>query len=281
MKKRTAGFLTAAAIFMAALCFLPAACGKQEIEVPEVRVLPAAGRLQEMTEKVEEEIAAAEPEPVRGIYVTGPMAGHANMEELIRLVWDSELNAMVIDIKNDEGMGPVKPTGDCQFLPVSAGQFHAAEFHAKLCIQRFLRKAAAWKRKVKIGQKFQHFPPVLMFPAFLKGNVFSNGKLISAEILENSGGAGIQILFWNGAYIGAIIQNLSLIRKIETEKQFGKGGLSRSVLSHDCYSFSRFDMEADAVQNSPVFRIGKGSMFHPDSLRERDSLFAAASCRIM
>ena len=60
MKKRTAGFLTAAAIFMAALCFLPAACGKQEIEVPEVRVLPAAGRLQEMTEKVEEEIAAAE-----------------------------------------------------------------------------------------------------------------------------------------------------------------------------------------------------------------------------
>ena len=71
MKKRTAGFLTAAAIFMAALCFLPAAFGKQEIEVPEVRVLPAAGRLQEMTEKVEEEIAAAEPEPVRGIYVTG------------------------------------------------------------------------------------------------------------------------------------------------------------------------------------------------------------------
>ena len=104
MKKRTAGFLTAAAVFMAALCFLPAACGKQEIEVPEVRVLPAAGRLQEMTEKVEEEIAAAEPEPVRGIYVTGPMAGHANMEELIRLVRDSELNAMVIDIKNDEGI---------------------------------------------------------------------------------------------------------------------------------------------------------------------------------
>ena len=104
MKKRTAGFLTAAAIFMAALCFLPAAFGKQEIEVPEVRVLPAAGRLQEMTEKVEEEIAAAEPEPVRGIYVTGPMAGHANMEELIQLVRDSELNAMVIDIKNDEGI---------------------------------------------------------------------------------------------------------------------------------------------------------------------------------
>lgn len=40
---------------------------------------------------------------VKGIYVTGPMAGHAKMQELIQLVEDTELNAMVIDIKNDEG----------------------------------------------------------------------------------------------------------------------------------------------------------------------------------
>ena len=50
------------------------------------------------TEKVEP------PEPVKGIYVTGPMAGHAKMENLIQLVRDSELNAMVIDFKNDEFM---------------------------------------------------------------------------------------------------------------------------------------------------------------------------------
>ena len=40
---------------------------------------------------------------VRGIYVTGPMAGTENMNNLIDLVDRTELNAMVIDVKNDEG----------------------------------------------------------------------------------------------------------------------------------------------------------------------------------
>lgn len=40
---------------------------------------------------------------VRGIYVTGPMAGSAGMENLIDLVDSTELNAVVIDVKNDEG----------------------------------------------------------------------------------------------------------------------------------------------------------------------------------
>ena len=40
---------------------------------------------------------------VRGIYVTGPTAGSAAMEDMIRLVDETELNAMVIDVKNDEG----------------------------------------------------------------------------------------------------------------------------------------------------------------------------------
>lgn len=52
-----------------------------------------------------------EPEPVRfqadikvkGIYVTGAMAGTANMDQLIALVDRTELNTMVIDVKNDEG----------------------------------------------------------------------------------------------------------------------------------------------------------------------------------
>lgn len=50
-----------------------------------------------------EETVAKLQEPVKGIYVTGPLAGHGNMENLIQLVRDSELNAMVIDIKNDQG----------------------------------------------------------------------------------------------------------------------------------------------------------------------------------
>ena len=40
---------------------------------------------------------------VKGIYVTGPMAGTQNMDGLIDLVDRTELNAMVIDLKNDEG----------------------------------------------------------------------------------------------------------------------------------------------------------------------------------
>lgn len=40
---------------------------------------------------------------VKGIYVSGPIAGNAKMDELIELVDNTELNAMVIDIKNDEG----------------------------------------------------------------------------------------------------------------------------------------------------------------------------------
>ena len=41
---------------------------------------------------------------VKGIYITGPMAGHEKMAEREQLAADTELNAMVIDIKNDEGI---------------------------------------------------------------------------------------------------------------------------------------------------------------------------------
>ncbi|WP_238483702.1 putative glycoside hydrolase [Anaerosporobacter faecicola] len=45
-----------------------------------------------------------EPCKVKGIYVTGQMAGSTkNMNKLINLVDTTELNAMVIDIKNDSG----------------------------------------------------------------------------------------------------------------------------------------------------------------------------------
>lgn len=44
-----------------------------------------------------------EPVKVKGIYVSGPVAGTAKMDDLIDLVDQTELNAMVIDVKNDEG----------------------------------------------------------------------------------------------------------------------------------------------------------------------------------
>lgn len=43
------------------------------------------------------------PKAVRGIYVTAHSAGGSRMEELIRFVDRTELNAMVIDIKDDYG----------------------------------------------------------------------------------------------------------------------------------------------------------------------------------
>lgn len=50
-----------------------------------------------------QEVEKRERPKVKGIFVTGPMAGTSNMDNLISLVEETELNAMVIDIKNDEG----------------------------------------------------------------------------------------------------------------------------------------------------------------------------------
>src|SRR5699024_8082579 len=43
------------------------------------------------------------PDAVKGIYVTGNSAGRSRMESLIELVDSTNLNAMVIDIKEDHG----------------------------------------------------------------------------------------------------------------------------------------------------------------------------------
>ncbi len=40
---------------------------------------------------------------VKGVYVTGPMAGNEAFQDILKLVEETELNAMVIDVKNDEG----------------------------------------------------------------------------------------------------------------------------------------------------------------------------------
>lgn len=56
----------------------------------------------EEPQEVEDQKKPERPK-VKGIFVTGAMAGTDNMENLIDLVERTELNAMVIDIKNDEG----------------------------------------------------------------------------------------------------------------------------------------------------------------------------------
>ncbi|MDE7283665.1 MAG: putative glycoside hydrolase [Lachnospiraceae bacterium] len=68
----------------------------------------------------EEKLQETEAEPlpeyktvqVKGIYVTGPIAGTEKMDELITLVEETELNTMVIDVKNDEGVVTYKMQSD-------------------------------------------------------------------------------------------------------------------------------------------------------------------------
>lgn len=108
---------------MISLIFL-AGCSRQpEVEVPVVK--QAETTASELREGIEEELPDEEPEMmvesepkkeepepepqaevpvVKGIYITGPMAGHEKMAEREQLAADTELNAMVIDIKNDEGI---------------------------------------------------------------------------------------------------------------------------------------------------------------------------------
>ncbi len=60
--------------------------------------------LQEKEEILKEpEITFEYPEAVKGIYVTGHSAGGSRFEKLLKLVDDTDLNAMVIDIKDDYG----------------------------------------------------------------------------------------------------------------------------------------------------------------------------------
>ncbi len=49
------------------------------------------------------------PDAVRGIYVTGPSAGGSRFERLLKLVDETDLNAMVIDVKEDHGNLTFKP----------------------------------------------------------------------------------------------------------------------------------------------------------------------------
>ncbi len=62
-----------------------------------------AGEDAESEADVSGEDTRPDPVKVKGIYVSGPVAGIAKMDELIDLVDRTELNAMVIDVKNDEG----------------------------------------------------------------------------------------------------------------------------------------------------------------------------------
>ncbi|WP_431800154.1 putative glycoside hydrolase [Halobacillus andaensis] len=59
------------------------------------------------------------PDSVRGIYVTGPSAGGEKMEELTELVDTTDLNAMVIDVKEDHGNISFEPPEDSPYADIA------------------------------------------------------------------------------------------------------------------------------------------------------------------
>ena len=75
--------------------------GEGDINAPETSAQEAAET--EQTEEYGGDLPIGDRVKVKGIYVTGNMAGTSNMDNLISLVDRTELNTMVIDIKNDEG----------------------------------------------------------------------------------------------------------------------------------------------------------------------------------
>lgn len=58
------------------------------------------------------------PDAVRGIYVTGHSAGGSRLEELMKLVESTDLNAMVIDIKDDWGNVTFEGDKDSPFAKI-------------------------------------------------------------------------------------------------------------------------------------------------------------------
>lgn len=95
-----------------------------ETETARAEDEPATEETQENQEESNTVSANAvdrrEPVKVKGIYVSGPIAGHTKMDDLIALVDETELNAMVIDIKNDDGMVTYKMQTDT-VLQINAG----------------------------------------------------------------------------------------------------------------------------------------------------------------
>lgn len=61
------------------------------------------------------------PDAVRGVYVTGHSAGGARFNELLKLVDKTDLNAMVIDIKDDFGDLTYMPADDSPLKPLNIG----------------------------------------------------------------------------------------------------------------------------------------------------------------
>ncbi|MUK90579.1 GTP-binding protein [Ornithinibacillus sp. L9] len=67
------------------------------------------------------------PDAVRGIYVTGHSAGGSRFDTLLELIGKTDLNSMVIDIKDDHGYLTFEPGEDSPFEDISQKYIHDPE----------------------------------------------------------------------------------------------------------------------------------------------------------
>ena len=74
------------------------------------------------------------PDAIRGVYVTGHSAGGARFTELIKLMDSTELNAMVIDIKDDFGDLTFVPADDSPLKALNIGNPYMKDPKAMLKI---------------------------------------------------------------------------------------------------------------------------------------------------
>ena len=70
---------------------------------PDTEIIPVPVQSPPVEKQKKTDLPAL-PDGVHGIYISGPVAGDPYMEKLLALIDETELNTVVIDIKNDEGM---------------------------------------------------------------------------------------------------------------------------------------------------------------------------------
>ncbi|WP_079709166.1 putative glycoside hydrolase [Paraliobacillus ryukyuensis] len=112
------------------------------------------------------------PDAVRGVYVTGHSAGGSRFEKLINLIDNSELNTMVIDIKDDHGNLTYKPDKDSPYYDIAQNYIKDPKKMLKKLEEKGIYPIArivVFKDSVLANKR-----PELSFKE--NGKVWSNGK---------------------------------------------------------------------------------------------------------
>ncbi|SHG80727.1 putative glycoside hydrolase [Ornithinibacillus halophilus] len=112
------------------------------------------------------------PDAVRGVYVTGHSAGGSRFETLVDLVNNSDLNAMVIDIKDDHGYLTFKPGEDSPFADIGQNYIKDIKETIKVLEENEIYPIA--RVVVFKDSVLGHKRPDLSFTE--NGNVWVNGR---------------------------------------------------------------------------------------------------------